>query len=274
MSQSYPPPGYGGQPGAGGQPGGQQPGYGAQPGWQQPAPPPPAWQQQPGYAPYPPPPPGATGRLRGRIPLRLALIFGVLGIALVVIGAVLGFSNTRSDVDGFQRISFASETHTVHFTRVGKYVAYFETPSNGDHTAYVQMAITNAAGKHLQLGRYGGASHSSHVDYNIHGHHGEALFTFTIGQPGTYQVAIRATGAPPGADMAFGKSIATGLALGIGLLIPGILLVVAAIILLIVGLVRRHSHKRQIELASRGGPPPGSDGSLWGPHTGGWTPGR
>jgi hypothetical protein len=215
------------------------------------------------YAPPPPPagPPAGKQRLRGRTPLRLALIFGVIGIALTVAGGVVLANSPLGKVDSFPRVSFAAGSRTVQLNRTGNYVGYFESPSNASHHAFVQMRITNSGGTPVPLSEY---SDHSNLTYDQNGKHGEAVFTFTIAQPGDYTVQVQSSDAAPGSDMALGESIAHGLVIGVGLILPGILLIITAVVLLIVGLVRRSRHKRQL-----------SEGGGYGPYGGygGYPPG-
>ncbi|MEO9140521.1 MAG: hypothetical protein ABI345_15835 [Jatrophihabitans sp.] len=209
---------------------------------------------------YPPPPaspaygPPADGkpRLRGRIPLRLALILGVLGIILTVAGGVVLAKKTLGVVDDFKRVSISDRSSDVSFTRTGKYIGYYESPTAGKQKAFVRMLITDSSGAPVNLAVY---NKSSKLTYDFGNHHGLALFTFSIAKSGTYTVQLESTDAPPGAKMAFGESIANSLVVGVLLIIPGVLLIIAAIVLLIVGLVRRSGHKKQLAQQSYGGPP-------------------
>ncbi len=218
---------------------------------------------------YPPPPAqppmaaAPTGKKPGRIPLRLALIFGVLGLAMIVVGAVLLVNGSLDKVNKFARVSVGGGGGTVHLSRTGKYVGYYETPSNANHHALVQMAMRSASGGEVKLHLYG---RNSSLTYDTGGRHGEALFTFTIAKSGDYQVQVKADQAPAGAKVAFGESIAHNLVTGVLLVIPGVLLLVAAIILLIVGLVRRSRYNKRVRSGGYpAGPPPGYPPQGWPP---------
>lgn len=213
-------------------------------------PPPPSYQQSG--------PPGKT-RLRGRIPLRLSLIFGVIGVILVVIGGILLANSALNKIDSFKRVSVAAGSGTVDLTRTGNYVAYYETGSSSSHKAFVQMRLVDSSGSPVSLKLY---NNGTTLTYDEGGRHGEALFTFKIAKSGTYQVQVRSDTASAGAKIAFGESVAKGLAVGVGLLIPGVLLVITAIILLIIGLVKRSRHKTA--LASGYGYPQGPPGPQFG----------
>lgn len=195
----------------------------------------------PQYGPLRPPPSSGKVRLRGRIPLRLALILGIVGVVLISIGAVVLANGSIGKIDDFERVGLSNSAQTVRFDRAGKYVGYFETPSDGSHRADVRLAIADAADKPVTVRLY----NASELIYSQGGRHGEALFTFSIPKSGEYQVLARSDDAPAGAGVAFGESIAGSLVAGVLLVLPGVLLVIAAIVLLIVGLVKHGRHKRE-----------------------------
>lgn len=204
--------------------------------------------------------PGTKPRLRGRTPLRLAFAFLLLAIVAVVIGAVLVGRGYKSTINGFQRVPVAQgqKTLTLH---EGDYVGYYEVPTGESGQAFVRVAIEGTSGRVVTISQYGkNGSSSSSLTYSYHGRHGEALFKFRISKAGKYRVAVQANNGAPGADVAFGKSIAGGLVAGVLLIVLGVVLFIVFVILLIVGLVKRSHSKR--ELADPygggfGGPPPG-----------------
>lgn len=221
---------------------------------------------------YPPPPPSVQPapagkpRLRGRIPLRLALIFGVVGIALAVVGGVIGIKAGLSKVNDFQRVNLAQGTGTLTF-KPGGYIAYYEAPgfdTSGNKVPLVDVAMQNkSTGTEVSGRLYGnnGNGKVNRLTYDYNGHHGAAMYEFTIKSAGKYLVQVDKgqSGAASDADVAFGKSIAKNLAVGAIVLIVGVILIVAALILLIVGLVKRSRHKKELANAGAYGypPPPG-----------------
>ena len=189
----------------------------------------------------------------------MALILGVLGVVLAVVGGVLLAIAPITNIGSFPHADVARDGGTVQLDRAGDYVGYFETPEAGSHSAFVNMAMAGPTGQPVALARYGhsGAGTTSLV-YNVNGYHGEALFQFSIDRPGRYTVRLQSNDAPPGARMAFGESIAHGVVVAVLLLVPGVLLVIAALVLLIVGLVRRSGHNRELaQQAAYAAPPPG-----------------
>lgn len=235
-----------------------------------PPPPPPGYAPPPGYG----PPPGGKRRLRGRIPLRLALIFGVVGLALVIVGAVVLATKSISRVDDFDRVSISAGSGTVKFDDTGKFLAYYEHDGfdiDEESPPTLAVVLTSPSGKKLPLTTfYGGKSTTvDKLSYNYDGHDGAALYEFDIKEKGTYQVQIQANGnLPSDAQLAFGESIAGGLVVGVLLILPGVLLVIAAIVLLIVGLVKRSRHKSELARYPYGPPPPGGPPPNYPPQPG------
>lgn len=246
--------------------------------YQQQYPPP----QQQGYQPYPQgygAPAGNPPRRRGRTPLMLALIFGVIGIVLLVVGGVVGFSEGLNKVNSFQRVSVADGVRTMHLN-AGSYVAYYEAPNyntNSNTVPVLVLQILDPQTGHFLTGSlYGGRSdHKVKIlTYDYNGHHGAALYQFRVPHTGNYKVRVvkpPTSSAAPNADLAIGHSIATGLAIGGVLAIVGGLLILVAIILLIVGLVKRSRSRKEVATGQGyGGAPPGYGYPA--PGQGGWQP--
>src|SRR4051794_40861344 len=102
---------------------------------------------------YPPPPapaapaPSGKPRLRGRTPLRLGIIFLILGIAGLIVGGVVGFKAGLDKVNDFQRVSLADGTGTVTF-KTGGYLAYYEAPdydTSSNSVPVVEISMQNKA---------------------------------------------------------------------------------------------------------------------------------
>lgn len=210
-------------------------------------PPPPPPLPQGGYGP-PPSQPTGKRKLRGRIPLRLSLIFGVIGVALCVVGVVLIASSPVFGTDEFARVDVDRE-QSVTLNRTGHTVVYFETPANGSHDATVEtVELTDPSGKPVPVKDY-----DNTLTYDTGKRHAEAVLTFEAPAKGTYRVSSRFEDVPPGAQLAFGESVVGGIVTGVLLFIPGLLLLIAAVVLLIVGLVKRSRHKRELASVYAGG---------------------
>jgi hypothetical protein len=226
---------------------------------------------------YPPPPaspyPAPSGgpvRLRGRTPRRLGWIFLVVGIVLFVVGIVIAGKGAADKVSKFQRVPVSSGHSTVQIDRTGKWVIYYETREldlNSDRIVSVAAGgvdITAPNGQTVALQTYGNRSDGKirKFTYDYDGHKGAASAQFNAPVKGAYSVSIGgAQGLPADADLAFGEdvvdatTVAGGIAIGVG-----VLLVIAAIVLLIVGYVKRGRHKKELASAGAGYgayPPPG-----------------
>ena len=226
---------------------------------------------------YPPPPPpavpGKTG-LRGRIPLRLAIIFLVLGIAGVVIGGVVAVNGALKKVDSFTRITVPASgsvnSKNITFSGTGGYIVYYES-RNADSSGIpaIPVRLTSPSGKQQVLETpYGGKSGSKNVkslSYDYNGHKGVALWQFNVPAKGTYKIEVAGNSrADSDAKVAIGRSIGKSTAVGAVLIVLGVLLLIAGIVLLIVGLVKRSHSKKELAAAQAyhaqgggyyGGPP-------------------
>jgi hypothetical protein len=181
----------------------------------------------------------------------------------------IGTSRSLSAVNSFQRIGVTADfpdpttAPTITFTHPGGYIAYYEgSDINDSHLLIqpVQVELLDPAGKVIDINtRYGQLTGNKVkvLTYDYNGHHGAALYQFHITTVGSYKVAAVSTQTPAGAKMAFGKSIATGTVVGGGLIVGGVLFLVAAIVLFIVGTVKRRRHKKQLAAGVGMYPPPG-----------------
>jgi hypothetical protein len=222
---------------------------------------------------YPPPPSGGLsaqpgGPLRGRIPRRLGWIFLVVAVGLFVGGGIVLATKSVGAANKFQRVDVPTTTGSVTFKNTGKFVAYYEAKgvdSGIKQVPAVGVALQSPTGKIQTLTTpYGGRSDNKIkiLTYDAGSHHGVALYQFTITESGTYRVATQPTSdTATDAKIAFGKSIATGTVTGALLIVGGVLFLIAAVVLLIVGYVKRARHKNELQSGQfYGGPPPGYPG--------------
>lgn len=254
-------------------------------------PPPPPPEQPPAY-PQPPsgygaPPPGPV-RLRGRTPRILGWIFLALAIVLFVVGGVVAATKSLGKVNGFHRVSIAAGGGTVTLDGTGKWVGYYEASdvSNSiDRIPNIRILITSPSGATVPFKPYGNRSDGKvkKLTYDYNGHKGAAAFQFTADEKGTYQIRLQAEEQlPSDAQIAIGRDIETGTIVAGILIVLGILAIIAAIVLLIVGFVKRGRHKRELQSGfyvgappGYGGPPPGGGGPPpgypGGPPAGNWS---
>ena len=175
----------------------------------------------------------------GRIWYLVALAFFAAGLAWLIVG-IVSLGNTVNDL---QRVPLPAGG-TISLGHSGGYTVYYEGPGaeNGNIPSYNIHIIPASPGAGVpSLTRYG-----STVTYNIGSHHGRAVLTLHITGPGKFRVTATATGTPaPGADLAFGGSIASGV---VGVLLPGVPLmiigVLGAVLLLVIRIVRKRSLRR------------------------------
>ncbi|MEO8889833.1 MAG: hypothetical protein ABI301_04165 [Jatrophihabitantaceae bacterium] len=197
--------------------------------------------------------------LRGRKPLWAALIAFVIAVILFVVGGVILGTKALGKVDGFQRVSIASGEGTVTLDGTGKWVGYYEASdvsSSIDAIPHFRVAVTSPSNQNVTLESYGNLSDGKvkKLTYDSGGHKGAAAFQFTVTEKGTYRIQLQAVDSlPSGADVAIGRDIVAGTVVGALLILAGVLFVIAAIVLLIIGLVKRSGHKKQLASGAYGG---------------------
>src|SRR4051812_40287502 len=217
---------------------------------------------------YPPPPayPPAPGseeagqvRLRGRTPRLLGWIFLAVAGAALVAGWIVNANQSFGKGDGFQRVSFASGAGTVNLDGTGKWVGYYEASNVSSSISFVpnfRIEMTAPSGVNVNLENYGNRSDGSikKLTYDYNGHKGVAAFQFTARQAGQYQIRLQDVGSlPPDANVAIGRDIAGGTMVGALLIVVGVLFLIAAIVLLIVGFVKRSRHKKELQSGPKWG---------------------
>jgi hypothetical protein len=199
--------------------------------------------------------------MRGQRAIQVGGILMVAGLVLVIVGAVLANTNAYGKVNDFQRVAVSDGSGTVTFNKAGGYVAYYEsasvTNSTNQKVPEIRVQLTNqATGQRLVLttpygNRADGKIKFLHYDHD--GHRGVAMWQFHIDQPGTYRVELGTNpAAASDATVAFGKSIAQDVVVAGTVVIIGVLLLVAGLITLIVGLVKRRRHKQEIRTGGYG----------------------
>jgi hypothetical protein len=217
---------------------------------------------------YPPPPPGAParpGRLRGHTGIRVGAILAIVGLVALIVGIVVLATQSLSKVNDFQRVSFAQGSGSITFNKTGDYVAYYEAPDVTSSIkvvpAFRLLLVNHATRAPVSLVPYGNNANGKidKLTYNYNGHKGVAVVEYHIGSPGQYDVALQpSSDVAPSAKIAFGQSIEKGTIVGGLLAGVGFLVLLAGVIVLVIGLVRRRGHKKQLATASGYGayPPP------------------
>lgn len=216
-------------------------------------------------SPYPPGPyvaagdPGRPKHLRGRKPLWAALIAFVIAVILFVVGGVVFGTKSLGKVNDFQRVAISSGTGTVTLTGTGKWIGYYEADNvdnSIDHIPDFRVAVASPSGQNVSLQSYGNRKDGKvkKFTYDYNGHKGAAAFQFSVTEKGTYTIRLEAVDSlPSGADVAIGRDIIGGTVAGALLIVGGVLFILAAITLLIIGLVKRSRHKKQLATPYGGG---------------------
>jgi hypothetical protein len=228
------------------------------------------------YPPPPPPPPGqqpgqyavVSGLpvLRGRTLRRVGWSLLLASIVLFVVGGVLYETTALSKVKDFQRVQLspggtspiiATGSGTVHLSK-GKVVVYYEASGANDlknHIPVPYSELTSPSGQKIQTYTlYGGGDVRQNkkikdsLNYSKDGHDGVAVLQFTAPETGDYQVTVDLIGstAKPGADAAFGPDIDTQSNVALTLVGVGMALFIGAVVVLIIGYVKRRRHKKEI----------------------------
>ena len=174
----------------------------------------------------------------GRVWYLVALALFAAGLAWLIFG-IVSLGNTVNDL---QRVPLPAGG-TISLKHSGGYIVYYEGPGAQSgkiprFNIHVTPASSGAAVSSLT--QYG-----QQVTYNIGSHHGRAVLTLHVTKPGTFRVS--ATGPQvAGADLAFGGSIASGV---VGILLPGVPLIIVGLLggllLLIIRIVRKRTIQRQ-----------------------------
>lgn len=236
--------------------------------------------QQQGYPPYP----QGYGtnerptRLRGRTPLRVGFVFAGIAVVLFVIGGVVLANKSLGQVNGFHRVSFASQGGVVNLSGSGKWVGYYEAANVTNSINRIpdfRVAVRGPSGQPIQVQHYGNSTTGTikKLVYNYNGHNGVAAFQFTAPEAGQYRIVlVRGPTIPADAGVAIGRDILGGTIAGGLLIVGGVVAIIVAVVLIIVGLVKRSRHKRELRNAAPayGGAPPGYGYPP--PGQGGWQP--
>jgi hypothetical protein len=181
-------------------------------------------QWQPGGA---SPPPRAGTPATSPRKARPGRAWYLLALAVFLAGAgwlAFGISGVKGQVDAFQRVPLP-QGGLINLHHDGSYVLYYEAPgaASGQLPSFsVTVAPAAAAASARSLQPY-----TADVTYSFGSRQGRAVLTLQVAHPGTFRVV--AAGAPAvagGSDLAFGSSIASGIA---GTALPAALLMLLGV---------------------------------------------
>ncbi len=181
----------------------------------------------------------------------IALAVFAAGLAWLIVGIV----SLASTVNDLQRVPLPAGG-TVSLGHSGSFIVYYEGPGaqNGQMPPYnIHVAPASPGAAVSGLTRY-----TSDVTYNFGSHHGRAVLTLHVTKPGKF--AVTATGQQvAGAGLAIGGSIASGI---VGVLLPGVPLMIIGVLGGVTLLVVRIARKRSLQRPAYAGYayPPGPPG--------------
>ncbi|QLY32153.1 hypothetical protein H0264_07725 [Nocardia huaxiensis] len=179
----------------------------------------------------------------------LLIVVGVVGGAVLAISAFVGLANK---VDDFQRVSVPGSS-TVQLDS-GDYTIYLEGPDGGSGS----VLVTAPDGSEVTLEPY-----TSKVTYSFGGHDGEAEFSFTAKQSGSYEVTTEGSSTM---TVAIGSGLGGGIVGAVlGALALGLIGLFLGIGVLVTVAVKRSGSKRRAASAAGGwgGPPAFPQGQQW-----------
>src|SRR5690349_23392834 len=165
----------------------------------------------------------------------------ILAGALACVGfAIAGFGSLGHQIDTFQRVKVPGRSE-VTFTSAGGYLLYFEGPGmNRGRTGIVRVLLQSESdGSHVPIS-------SKHLSerYNIGGHSGQAVASFTITKPGRYLLTDGQATSPAPTDIAVGKGIGAAVVRPVLLIVFGALAFAGGLVLLILTTLRRRMRRR------------------------------
>jgi hypothetical protein len=199
---------------------------------------------------------------------------GVAVAGIVACFGLIGFTalNYSDRIDGFDRTAVPGSME-VELTSTGGYSIYHEYAGAYDadqrsfddplFTPPPRVTVTDPSGDEVLLDVYDTA-----VTYDSGTHEGEGAFTFSVDEPGVYEITAEEETAIGGSTIAVGRGVGSGL---VGGVIAGVLLAVVGVvsggIMAIVVGVRRSSSRRRM-LATAGPMYPGAWGLMAPPPMG------
>jgi hypothetical protein len=178
-----------------------------------------------------------------------ALLFAA-AVACIVL-ALIGFSSFKNQVNGFQRVSVPGRA-VATFTSTGSYQLYYEGPNGGGANASVVLRSVNGGPVIAPVNLSG----SSQTAYNVDGHDGQSVASFSINQTGRYVVtAVAAGGGPTPANVALGRSVSGTIFRSIGLIVGAVVLFFLGLLTVLITALR-HRRTRRMAAPAQGAPMP------------------
>lgn len=192
------------------------------------------------------PPPTKVPSIAGYV---LAVLLAIIGIAAGIALIVSGIRTYIDNVEGFERVEVPG-SEPITLDDDGGYSIYFEDPSGAYQVVRPTVTVRAAdGGDAVPL-----AAYESDVSYDVSGHEGRGIYTFSVDESGTYTV----TGDGPRGTLAVGRGIGARFA---GAVVAGVatllLAPVLGAVLALVTFLRRSKAKRAAAATSAWGGPTG-----------------
>jgi hypothetical protein len=177
------------------------------------------------------------------------VVAALLALAAIVAGVALIVSGIRSYIDkveGFDR--FTAPDSEVVVLDEGGHSIYFERPGLDDEDPMprISVSVTDPDGEPVDLDRY-----DTDVSYDVSGHDGRGVYTFSAEVPGRYEVRADGSGGEVAVGRGIGARFAGSVVAGVGLLLLAPLL---GAILAVGTFLRRSRAKRASAVPTWGGP--------------------
>jgi hypothetical protein len=157
------------------------------------------------------------------------VVAALLALAAIVAGVALIVSGIRSYIDkveGFDR--FTPPDSAVVVLDEGGHSIYFERPGLDDEDPMprISVSVTDPDGEPVDLDRY-----DTDVSYDVSGHDGRGVYTFSAEVPGRYEVRADGSGGEVAVGRGIGARFAGSVVAGVtSLLLAPLLGAVAAVV--------------------------------------------
>ncbi|MCU1454499.1 MAG: hypothetical protein JWN46_2645, partial [Acidimicrobiales bacterium] len=209
----------------------------------------------------------------------------VAGIAVGIVGAVVGVSRVIDTIDHYQRFPVRSGEvgRTVVLSKTGRYSLFYEAPGvkSVSQIPPIRVEITGPTGLQVVGPEYTGSSQS----YQFSGRQGARFARFNVLVAGRYTFQVKGAAladVPTDASLAVGRDdFLKGVEILVIGLVGGGIIGLIGIVVLIATAVRRSNHRRQVAPAWApqpwAAPPPAWGGPAqqpgpWTPPPAGWNP--
>lgn len=185
---------------------------------------------------------------------------GAIAVALILL-AIIGFVSFNQQISSFPRVQVPGQ-ETLTFTGTGQYLVYFEGPGFGSARpsssgSVPLLLLSQTTGQHVPISKL-----RNQTDfYNLGGHSGTAVGSFTIVAPGRYTLEAGQPSNSTLTDIAVGRGFVASLIASVVEIVIGILVLIGGGVAAVVIAIRRSIYRRRLMLGLvpampyPGGPP-------------------